>query len=144
MQRTAAASHKRALIACCLLSALIPACKSESPSTPELYVPTDWTAIAAGQWHTCGLTTDGAAYCWGRGASGQLGNGSTTDSPNPVAVSGGLTFSALTTGNDHTCGLTTSGAAYCWGSNSYRYRMDDVQGAIAGVLTVMAIATGNA
>ena len=144
MQRTAAASHKRALIACCLLSALIPACKSESPSTPELYVPTDWTAIAAGQWHTCGLTTDGAAYCWGRGASGQLGNGSTTDSPNPVAVSGGLTFSALTTGNDHTCGLTTSGAAYCWGTMSPLYPLDEVPVAIPGGLSFIALASGNA
>src|SRR5881396_3412222 len=143
MQRPAAASHNPTSIACCLLTVLIHACSSES-TAPELYVPSGGTAVAAGQWHTCGLTTDGAAYCWGRGASGQLGNGSTTDSPNPVAVSGGLTFSALTTGNDHTCGLTTSRAAYCWGRMSPLYPLDEVPVAIPGGLSFIALASGNA
>src|SRR3989442_1054229 len=121
MQRPAAASHNATSIACCLLTALILACGSES-TAPELYVPTDWRAIAAGSAHACAVTTSGAAYCWGFGGDGQFGNGSTTDSadsPIPVAVSGGLSFTALAGGDGHTCGLTTSGAAYCWGSNSF-------------------------
>ena len=107
------------------------------------YVPSGGTAVAAGQWHTCGLTTDGAAYCWGQGA-GQLGNGSTTDSPVPLAVSGGLSFTALTTGNAHTCGLASSGGAYCWGSMSPLYPLDDVPVAIPGGLSFIALASGNA
>jgi alpha-tubulin suppressor-like RCC1 family protein len=27
--------------------------------------------------HTCGIATDGFAYCWGANASGELGNGTT-------------------------------------------------------------------
>jgi len=67
--------------------------------------------------HTCGLTTAGAAYCWGGNGFGQLGTGSTVNSTTPLAVSGGLSFSTLAAGAFHTCGLTSAGAAYCWGRN---------------------------
>jgi len=64
------------------------------------------------------VTSAGAAYCWGENVSGQLGDGTTTNSLTPVAVAGGHTFASLSPFLFHTCGLTTGGAAYCWGSNS--------------------------
>jgi hypothetical protein len=73
-------------------------------------------AVSAGGEHTCGLTTDGVAYCWGQGYSGQLGNGTAATSATPVPVSGGFTFTSISAGGDFTCGLTGD-AAYCWGSN---------------------------
>ncbi|NBT04970.1 MAG: hypothetical protein EBS94_16415, partial [Proteobacteria bacterium] len=72
-------------------------------------------SVSTGESHTCGLTTAGAAYCWGANFSGQLGDGSTTNSATPLKVNGGLTFTTLSTGNRHSCGLTLSGSAYCWG-----------------------------
>jgi hypothetical protein len=66
----------------------------------------------------CGVTVDGAAYCWGRNDYGQLGNGTVgVDSDIPVPVAGGLQFQAVAAGLDHACGLTVAGAIYCWGSN---------------------------
>ena len=79
-----------------------------------------FSAVSAGDSHTCGLATGGAAYCWGENSfgSGQLGDGTFSSSPVPVLVQGGLTFATLSAGADHTCGVTTSGAVYCWGNNN--------------------------
>lgn len=71
--------------------------------------------IETGSSHACAITTAGAAYCWGRGFQGQLGDGNSSSANVPVQVAGGLNFSAIAPGSNHTCGLTTSGHAYCWG-----------------------------
>lgn len=63
----------------------------------------------------CGLTSAGQAYCWGAGNHGQLGYGSTADSPAPVAVSGGHTFTRLAAGSEFFCGIDTAGQVWCWG-----------------------------
>lgn len=47
-----------------------------------------FVSIDAGRFHTCGVVTDGAAYCWGWGGSSQLGAGETEDSAVPVNVFG--------------------------------------------------------
>ena len=77
-----------------------------------------FTAVSSGYHHTCGVTSAGAAYCWGYNPNGELGNGTLADTASPVAVSGGITFATVSVGDQFTCGLTPTGAAYCWGDNS--------------------------
>ena len=77
-----------------------------------------FAAVGVGEASACGLTTGGAAYCWGHTWLGQLGNGdTTTESSVPVPVVGGLTFKGLSVGWQSACGVTPSGVAYCWGNN---------------------------
>ena len=69
---------------------------------------------------TCGVLKDSeTAYCWGYGGSGQLGDGSNTDSNVPVLVSGGLSWESISADSRHVCGVTTAATAYCWGYNVY-------------------------
>jgi len=80
-------------------------------------------------WHTCALASDGAAYCWGDDAFGELGSGTSQNqtcinfgvvgpcSTVPVAVAGGISFRAISSGGDFTCGVDGLGIVYCWGAN---------------------------
>ena len=100
--------------------------------------------------HTCGVTTSGAAYCWGHNGNGQLGDGTTTDRLVPTPVAGGVTFAALSAGGQHTCGVTPSGAAYCWGFNGAGGLGDGtttqrlVPTLVAGGVTFAALSAGEA
>jgi alpha-tubulin suppressor-like RCC1 family protein len=73
--------------------------------------------LALGGAHTCALLSDGTAFCWGNNASGQLGDGTTTNRDMPVPVLTGLKFTSIDAGTAHTCALTSAGEAYCWGRN---------------------------
>jgi alpha-tubulin suppressor-like RCC1 family protein len=83
---------------------------TQTPPTERVLV-----VVQAGASQSCGLTADGAAYCWGSWA---LGSGLAGVAPQPTAVAGGLRFARLALGDLHTCGLTLAGAAYCWGSGT--------------------------
>ncbi|HET9425579.1 MAG TPA: CARDB domain-containing protein [Gemmatimonadaceae bacterium] len=76
-------------------------------------------SVLAGWLHSCGLTTSGAAYCWGDNRYGQIGIGiaDTAKVRVPTPVLGGLQFVQLTIGTIHTCGITATHQAYCWGQN---------------------------
>jgi hypothetical protein len=99
-----------------------------SAPTPsgDVLIPTDVVglttgviAIAPGGYHSCALLEAGGAVCWGKGGSGQLGDGTTTYRNEPVAVSTppGISFSSIAAGEYHTCAVTSQGGTMCWGDN---------------------------
>lgn len=87
------------------------------PTPIPVFGALTWSSIKVGWDHTCGITTTGAAYCWGAyNADGQLGNGTFVASPLRVAVNGGLTFNSISVGGSHTCGRVGT-QVWCWGYN---------------------------
>ena len=85
------------------------------------------TAITAGSYHTCAVSSTGAVKCWGWNGFGQLGLGDTNargDGANEmganlpvVDLGAGVTVTAITAALLHTCALLSSGAVKCWGYN---------------------------
>ncbi|HEX3160512.1 MAG TPA: Ig-like domain-containing protein, partial [Gemmatimonadaceae bacterium] len=74
-------------------------------------------AIAAGGAHTIGLTMTGAAYAWGNNSGGQLGLGTTVDSPEPTLVSGGRVYRSVSAGQSLSLAQTHDGSVFAWGFN---------------------------
>ena len=78
--------------------------------------------VIAGQLHSLAVTTNGRVYAWGNGSSGQLGNGSTSNSSTPSLVNftgllSGETIQQVSGGAYHSISVTTSGRIYAWGYN---------------------------
>jgi alpha-tubulin suppressor-like RCC1 family protein len=67
---------------------------------------------------SCGISTGGAALCWGGVRRGALGNGEWEGADRPVQVAGTGTFSSVQSGFFFSCALATDGAAHCWGANN--------------------------
>jgi alpha-tubulin suppressor-like RCC1 family protein len=97
---------------------------------------TPFSSVSAGSRFSCGIKTDGNAYCWGENRWGQLGVGLSSgpricegdidwllDVPRvscsllPVRVTGGIAFREVHTYERSACGLVADGRAYCWGMN---------------------------
>lgn len=73
--------------------------------------------IAAGNGHSLVLCNDGTVRSWGSNQSGQLGNGTETNSNIPTAVSNLTDIIAINAGENHSLALKNDGTVWAWGDN---------------------------
>ncbi len=90
--------------------------RSLTPVTP-IGLQENVADISTTTYYACALLKDGQVRCWGDNAAGQLGDGTKTRRPSPVAVSGLADAASVSAGYHHTCAVTTSGNVKCWGWN---------------------------
>jgi len=106
------------------------------------------TVIADESGTFCALLSTGHVACWGEGTSGQLGNGTITNSDVPVAVKTIGTAAALTGGQFGFCALLPTGHVDCWGNgggalgNGTWTAYSDVPVAVSGISNAAAVTGG--
>lgn len=99
---------------------------STTLSNLPLLIDTDGIEVGsvyANAYDSCALDINGAAYCWGSGSTGQLGDGSARLSNQPVIadpenILEGKTIKLTTEGENHTCVVASDDKIYCWGYNA--------------------------
>ncbi len=75
-------------------------------------------SMVAGSRHTCAISPEGQAWCWGFNFYGQLGDGTTEDRAFPVQVAAlSDTVHAMAAGESHTCAIRRDRSVWCWGKN---------------------------
>jgi alpha-tubulin suppressor-like RCC1 family protein len=80
---------------------------------------TQVTQVAGGYDHSLAVTSAGGVLAFGRNDVGQLGDGTTTDSTVPVAVSlsAGTTVTQAAAGDGFSLAVTSTGEALAWGDD---------------------------
>lgn len=93
---------------------------SRTPMLVSLPAGVSALSVAAGDYHSLALGSDGKLYAWGRNYYGQLGGGSITlrTTPEPVSLPAGVSVVRLAAGFDHSLAVGSDGQVFAWGRNA--------------------------
>jgi alpha-tubulin suppressor-like RCC1 family protein len=106
-------------------------------------------AVAAGDYHSLALKSDGTVWAWGGNGWGQLGDGTNTNRNVPVAVSGLSDVVAIAAGYYHSLAIKSDGTVRAWGWNVHGQLGDgtntdsNVPVAVSSLSNVVAVAGGS-
>jgi len=73
--------------------------------------------ISVGGNHSVALDKNGMVWTWGSNNHGQLGNGTNTNSNNPLKINEISNIKRISAGNEHTIALDSYGKIWIWGNN---------------------------
>ena len=96
---------------------------SADPYPRHVATPGPVLDLGVGGHHTCALSSSGID-CWGSNKWGQLGDGTTDTSEDPVVVDGLSSVAEIEVAYNHNCGRKVDGSVHCWGSN-YKGQIGD-------------------
>lgn len=111
-----------------------------SLQTPITQDADDWTTVAVGASHSCGIKNTDELWCWGDNATDQMGNNAATkpSQTSPIQVMetqateeapgtpfaakavavGGYNNTSDHAAGGHTCAIKTDDTLWCWGENN--------------------------
>ena len=72
-------------------------------------------SISAGETFSLALKNDSTVYAWGVNTSGQLGDGTNTNSNVPVQISSLTGIAAISAGGNHSFAFKSNGTVWAWG-----------------------------
>jgi len=124
-------------------AAAAPGLAVETSNAFEVRKPLTFVSVSAGQLHSCGISTDGGTYCWGRKTGpAPSGYDGIAEDVSATPVSGGVQLASVTShvGN---CGLTASGALYCWGRPAPTGTYSPYPVAVPGAPTLTTVSVYN-
>jgi alpha-tubulin suppressor-like RCC1 family protein len=99
-------------------------------------------AIAAGEYFTCALSSDGTVHCWGNNDYGELGDNSGYSHNIPWSVTGLTNATAIAAGFHHACAILSDSTVECWGQLGPGGNTP-TPAAVSGLTGVTAIAAGG-
>lgn len=101
--------------------------------------------------HTVMLKVDGTVWCYGTNEYGELGNGTTNPSDEPVKATfpAGTKITQVVAGENHSLALDEKGNVWAWGRNNY-FQLGNSNDnniltptVVPGLANIRKIASGN-
>ena len=92
---------------------------NKSSPVQTIAAGTNWKQVAAGEYCSTAIKTDGTLWTWGFNLEGQIGDNTTISKSSPVqTIAGGTNWKQVSVSR-HVAAIKTDGTLWTWGSNVY-------------------------
>ena len=141
------AGHLRPLLACALVAVLmllsLTLASAARADSAIAIGSTSATAPGDLQHKTnCGVSANGAVWCWGDATNGTLGTATSSASLGPVQIAGISGAKSVSVGYEFACAVLADGTVKCWGDDSQGQLGDGSIGGTSATPQTVAGVTG--